>query len=118
MKPTPNPAPAGPVAAAPVRVTFLDTPCLVQQTAYTANSRTAILLIDEADGAPFATATTNAPDLPIADDEVIIKDYGENRGLLAVLVAAGIVAPTGRSVSLGFCQAPICRVLVALPPAH
>ncbi len=75
------------------------------------NGRTALQLIDAEDGELVATATVNLPHIQIAPDEVIIKDYSENDGLLNVLVKAGIVEDTGRKVKSGYVDIPVCRFL-------
>jgi hypothetical protein len=54
------------------------------------NGRTAILLKCE-DGSALATATINLPEVDLNDDEVIIKNYSENSGMVNALVEAGIV---------------------------
>lgn len=80
------------------------------------NGRTALqLLTADDDEVPVATATVNVPEIPLAADEVLIKDYSENAGILAVLVQAGIVAPPARVVPVGFVTAAVCRLLIDLP---
>ena len=77
------------------------------------NGRPAIQLIDVTDGGPYTTATINLPEVRLGKDEVIIKDYSENAGVLEGLVNSGIVQLTGRSVESGYITAPICKLLVA-----
>ena len=78
------------------------------------NGRTALQLVSAVDvddvykGEPIATATVNIPEMDLKENEVIIKDYSENEGMLEALVAAGIVVPTGRFVDSGFVTCPIC----------
>ena len=80
------------------------------------NGRTALqLLTANKDEEPVATATVNVPEIPLASDEVLIKDYSENTGILAVLVQKGIVAPPIRVVPVGFVTAALCRLLIDLP---
>jgi hypothetical protein len=55
--------------------------------------------------------SVNLAECPVSDDEVAIRDYSECEGTLAVLVAAGIVAPPHRHVQSGYVQIPICRLL-------
>lgn len=74
-----------------------------------ANGRTAIQLIGE-DG-PFAVATVNIPEAILAPDEVLIKDYSENEGMLQTLVTAGIVQVTDRGHRSGWVNIPICKLL-------
>ncbi len=72
----------------------------------------ALFLIDANDGEPVATCTVNMPDLALAENEICIKDYSENDGMLDFLVKEGIVEDTGKMVSSGYVQIPICRLLL------
>ena len=91
-------------------VLFQGVQCNVVRLNY-GNGRVALQLIVVDDGEQMATATTNLPEVPLAADEVIIKTYSENAGLLEALVAGGIVTPTGRTAQAGFHAVPICRLL-------
>lgn len=74
---------------------------------YYQNGRPAIELIDTEDGQPIATATVNIPDYPLLDNEMFIKDYSENEGMLEALVKAEIVVDTGKRITQGFVTIPI-----------
>lgn len=82
--------------------------CKVVKSKYD-NGRLALRLIDAKDGSPIATATVNIPDVKLSKDEVLIKDYSENQGMLKVLEEAGIVKSTGDSIRSGFVNIPICE---------
>lgn len=71
------------------------------------NGRTAIHLDDINDGFPYATATVNIDDVLLADDEVLIKDYSENKGMLDFLIKNNIVTPTPNGVQSGFLWIPV-----------
>lgn len=73
-----------------------------------ANGRPAIQLMDAEDGCPYTTATVNLPDVLLADNEVLIKDYSENEGILDFLVENNIVIPTDRGVQSGHVWVPVC----------
>ncbi len=75
------------------------------------NGRTAIQLKSSIDGSPVAVATINVPDVYLEKDEVIIKDYSENEGMLDTLVSHGIVEPTGRRVKSGFIECEVCKLV-------
>ncbi|MGC8489206.1 MAG: hypothetical protein ACP5QO_13465 [Clostridia bacterium] len=75
------------------------------------NGRVAVQLVDEE--GPVATATVNLPEADLGSDEVCIKDYAENAGVLDLLVLMGVVAPTGRRIPTGFVDVPVARLLVA-----
>lgn len=71
------------------------------------NDRPVIQLIDAEDGEPYATATVNVPDVLLLDNEVLVKDYSENEGMLDFLVRNNIVTPTQNGVQSGFVWLPI-----------
>jgi hypothetical protein len=59
---------------------------------------------------PLATASVN-PDGPLAENEVAIKNYAENAGILDVLVNAGVVSAPIRTVRAGCMTVPVCTLL-------
>jgi hypothetical protein len=91
------------------RVRFRDWVCLVRKRQYD-NGRLALQLIDAEDGSPIATATVNLPDVPLGKNQVLIKNWSENEGVLEALVAAGVVTPTGQTVRSGFVEVPVCEL--------
>jgi hypothetical protein len=90
--------------------------CLLQASFYEYGNRVALFLIadedDEFPGEPVATCTVNIPEEPLADGEVIIKDYSENEGMTDFLESEGIVQRTGRVVESGYVTVPVCKLLV------
>ena len=98
-------------------VTFLNTPCCVQLGRYR-NGRLAIMLQRIGDDAPIAAATVNVPAVPLEENQVLIKDYGENEGMLAALEAADIVRWAHISCRVGDAHAAVCRLLVKPPTEH
>ena len=78
-----------------------------------ANGRTAMRLYMD-DGTPYATATTNLPDENIEEDEVIIKNWEENRGVLDALQAAEVVSECVRIIAVNkYVDAHVCRLLIS-----
>lgn len=75
------------------------------------NRRTAIEIIDLEDGCPVMMATVNLPDVSLSADEVIIKNYSENEGVLEFLIENGIVSAPVRSVSSGWVTCPVVKLL-------
>lgn len=73
-----------------------------------ANGRTRINLLDAADNEPYAVATTNLPDVLLLDNEVLVKDYSENEGVLEFLTTNNIVVPTDKWVTTGFVDVQVC----------
>jgi len=84
----------------------------VERAHYGGTGRIALPLYALEDGSPVAVATLHMPALALAADEVIIKDYRENEGLLDTLVAAGLVSAPLRVVPSGYITLYICRCLL------
>ena len=74
------------------------------------NDRISLTLIDTEDGVPIAVCTVNLPDEILEADEVCIKDYSENSGLLNILVNEDIVYPANRYTMSGYVIIPICKL--------
>jgi len=55
------------------------------------NGNTAILLMEG--GTRYAVATLNDPELELEADQILIKDYSENEGMVKALQDAKIVQP-------------------------
>jgi len=72
-----------------------------------ANGRTSIQILDAIDGQPYATASVNIDHVLLADNEVLIKDYSENEGMLDFLIKNNIVTPTPNGVQSGFVWLPV-----------
>lgn len=54
-------------------------------------ARKAIILTDIKDNQVIATATVNMPDYPCKANQVYVKDYSENEGMIQALICTGIV---------------------------
>jgi hypothetical protein len=91
------------------KVNFLNTDCNVKIGRYP-NGRIAIQLIDAENGEPFATATTNLPELPLEDDQVVIKNYAENEGIEEPLVEAGVLVKKLCNAVTQIGSVPIYRI--------
>ena len=59
---------------------------------------------------PYYTATINAEHVDLEEDDIVIKDYSENEGLLQGLVKAGIVNKPHGKVPLRHTFAHICQL--------
>jgi len=75
------------------------------------NNRIAIECLDVVDGSPVAMATINLPHENLKDNEVFIKDYSENQGMLDSLVNAGIISKPIEFVKSGYVHVPKCKLL-------
>jgi len=93
-----------------MKVKFNEWDCIVIIKQYN-NDRTAIQLVDAEDGCPVAIATVNLPAESIERDEVIIKDYSENSGILDALVEGGVVSKPIRTIRTEFVEMYVCKLL-------
>ena len=73
------------------------------------------LFTDDEEMEPWTMATSNLAGISLADDEVLIKTYSENEGLLEDMEEAGIVRRTGRYIPSGFVNIPVCKLLRKIP---
>lgn len=77
------------------------------------NDRIALVLVDPKDPTEFiAVATVNVPEVRLTDNQVIIKDYSENEGMLKTLVEAEVVSSPIKQVRTGFTIVQICQLLI------
>lgn len=94
-----------------MNVKFKNYNCEIRFSKYVNNNRTAIGLFDTENGENVAIATINMPDEYLKEDEVIIKDYSENEGMLDCLVEAGIISEPIRLARAGYQLANVCKLL-------
>lgn len=94
-----------------VKIEYRDRECVVRTSIYRVGGGAALLLVDLATGKELTRLSVNRPDLPLAPDEVVLRDYGARDGIREVLEDAGVVQRTGRSLRLGKLELPICKVL-------
>lgn len=85
--------------------------CRVVRARYPSGRVALALFTDQ--GEPMAKVTVNLPDIPLAADEVVVKDYQENAGMLAWLVDHGVVSAPVRMVRQGLQEFSVCRLLEA-----
>ena len=93
-------------------VRFKEWVCELQFGRYHGNDRIAIELVCHNNGEPIATATVNVPNIDLKENEIIIKDYSENKGILDALITAGIISSPQKHVKTGFVECPICLLLI------
>jgi hypothetical protein len=72
------------------------------------NGGTSLSLIDAVDHCPFANCTINM--VGLEHDELAIKNYSENEGMLDFLLKEGIVERPHRYESSGYVLVPICKL--------
>lgn len=93
----------------PIKVRFKQWDCELQRSRY-GNGRTALVLIHAEDRDPVATVTVNLPDEPLGPNEVFVKDWSENEGMVEAMEQAGILKATGNAAHSGFVSAPRCVI--------
>ena len=89
-----------------------DIDCRILMQRYELGNRIRLQLIAIDDEVPYACATVNVPGVELAADEILIKDWSENEGVLAALVKAGVIADTGRTVPTGRTEANVAKLLI------
>lgn len=94
-----------------IKVKFKKWNCIALFLKYQSNNRTAIQLLDEKTKEVIATASVNLPDVEINDNEIAIKDWSENNGMIEALREAGIIGKTICTTPSGFCNIQICELL-------
>ncbi len=96
------------------KVRFNQYDCNVHITRYQGNNRIAICLVESETEEPVTTASLNIPHAKIESDEVAIKNYSENTGILDVLIDAGILSKPNWYYNSGFVEIPVCKILTQI----
>ena len=78
---------------------------------HSGDNRKAIQLIDS-EGEVYMTATSNFPDIEIENDEVFIKTYSGNEGILECLIKNNVIEYTGKALRTEHVDFPICKLLI------
>lgn len=94
-----------------LKTKYIDEPALMTFGRY-ANGRLTIEFHSE-HGEPLSRATVNMPGVRLGPNEVVIKDYGENKGTLRCLIDSGLVEDTGKRIKQDYVE----MVIVKLTPA-
>jgi len=92
------------------KVKFKQYNCVIEKLAYR-NERIALELINEKNGEPVLVATVNIPGEKLNVNEVIIKNYSENEGILEALIRREILSFPLRYA----CDnpgMPVCKLLI------
>lgn len=89
-------------------VDFRGTTCVVNRYKYQ-NGQNCLKLVDLEDWSPYCTASV-AYDVEIGEDEVIIKDYSENSGVMKALVEAKVIEPSHRIIETPFVYLYVCKL--------
>jgi len=93
----------------PMKLKFRNWECFLKKRFYS-NGRLALELADVETGECMAVATTNLPDVELDADEICVKSYSENAGMLEALFSAGLIHRPSRFIRSGFVTIPICKI--------
>ena len=63
--------------------------------------------MDTRDGSPVATATVNLDGVELSANEVMVKDYSENKGMLAALRDSKVVENIVDVMQSGYVDIPV-----------
>lgn len=91
-------------------IKFLGFKCLLEKGQYP-NGRIALELVEINTGEPVLVASINMANEYLSEDEVIIKNYSENEGILDILIKAQIISEPTRFVNTGWTTSPVCKLL-------
>lgn len=79
---------------------------------YRSNGRTCIELLEARTHEPVLVATVNIDDYHLLQpNEVIIKNYSENEGVLDFMIENGIIGKPKAWISTGWVTVPVCDLL-------
>lgn len=90
------------------------TPVVLSFTTYPNNGRTCLRLMnvdDDREAGPRAVCTVNLPSVPMAENEVAIKTWYENVGMLGWLMDEGIVSEPQHYAYFSGVFIPVCCLL-------
>lgn len=78
------------------------------------DKRTALQIIDESEGYPEVVAipTVNLPHLALNKDQVFIKNWSENEGVLQDLIEMKVISEPIAEVKTGLVVAYKCKLLI------
>ena len=92
-----------------VQVDFGEWKCNVLMERYE-HDEMSLSLVDPTDYSRICRATSNLTDSCSASNEVLIKDYAENAGVLDALVDTGLLDDTGRAIESDHSQLNVLRM--------
>jgi hypothetical protein len=81
----------------------------IKMSKYT-NGQHRMDFIDIEDGFPVLVASVSIQE-NISSDEIAIKDYSENEGVLKFLMEKGIVSSPLKYFNSGFVRIPLCKLM-------
>lgn len=93
------------------KITYNNEKLKVAFSRYQSDDSIAMFLMEK-HGQMYTKVTVCIPGTKLdKNNEVIIKTWTENEGLLKVLIDSGIVEDTGKKIPTGYVEATLCRLL-------
>jgi len=80
----------------------------IRTSRYRSNNRLAVTLYHA--GEQYADVSVNCPNVPLEKDTFLVKNYGENTGLIEALIQANALESTGRTAETPVGILPVCRL--------
>jgi len=85
--------------------------CTVKKHKYQTNGNLALILVDE-DGCPVTNISTNV--FAMGENEFCANYYNMGATLWNDIATSGLFEQTGEKVPSGFCEYPVCKLLVEI----
>lgn len=95
-----------------MNVNFLNHNCELIKGVYREAKQNALTLVDQEDGSPVATASVCIPGQPQQEDEVFIKSYSENEGMMESLMLQGVIGGPIGVIPQGFVNFTVHKLLI------
>jgi len=93
-------------------VKFLEWDCKLVKLRYTNGQNALELITNDQEQESVAIASVALAGEQLAEDEIAIKSWSENEGMLECLFDAKVVSEPIRTVNTGFVVAYICKLLI------
>ncbi len=91
---------------------YMDDEVIVQRSKYFTGSLALISVMADGSGPAMAfSVNVQGVSETLPHDEFVLKDYGENEGVLKALEEAGVVKETGQIAEVGFVECPVVRLI-------
>jgi hypothetical protein len=106
-------------------INFVGYDCNLVQNKFQANNSVCLSLVaadtkanldnDTFPGEPIARASVFVEGIPVSENQTLIKDYSENKGILKVLVEEGLVEETGIVYNIGQSDETLAHLVNIVP---
>jgi hypothetical protein len=103
-------------------INFQGYDCIVIKENYVSNNQVALSLIaantpnnisqDVFEGMPIVKASVCIPEIELPENQTLIKDFSENKGILDALIDADIVKDLSVEYTTGHCSVSLVEILV------